>query len=134
MLNNSALSVANYDATLTSWAQQDLIDNRVLGATNLEFCAAEPFRASLVADQGWTITGDILGCAPGNVSGASRLLYWVSAGAHIGADGDPVDEWRDISGNGRIFNQPTAANQPTFLNNTTDMVNFNPLMQFDGSK
>ena len=138
MLDSSGLSVANYDATLISWAQQDLVDARTLGANGLEFCAAEPFRANLVTPvvdggQGWTIGGDALGCAPGNVSGAGTLLYWVSAGAHIGADGDPVDEWRDISGDGRIFNQATAANQPTFLNNTTDMVNFNPLMQFDGT-
>jgi surface protein len=133
MLNNSGLSVANYDATLTSWAQQDLIDNQALGAVNLEFCSAEPFRASLVSDQGWTISGDILGCAPGNVSGAGKLLYWVTAGAVPANDGDAIDEWRDISGDGRVFTQTTPVNQPTLLKNTTDMVNFNPLMKFDGT-
>ncbi len=133
MLSNSGLSVANYDATLTSWAQQDLIDNRVLGAVNLEFCAAEPFRASLVTDQGWTIQGDALGCAPGNVSGSGTLFYWVTAGAVPANDGDLITEWRDISGDGRVFAQTTPANQPTLLKNTTDMVNFNPLMKFDGA-
>ena len=58
MLNGSDLSVANYDATLRGWESQDLVDGRSLGAGGLQFCGAAAERAAIIADDGWTITGD----------------------------------------------------------------------------
>ena len=67
MLNNSGLSVANYDATLTGWLSQNKT-NLSLGATGLKYCAAEAARTTLTTPvasggKGWTITGDGKLCA-----------------------------------------------------------------------
>ena len=65
MLNNSGLSVANYDATLIGWAGQSVQSNVSLGATGLEYCAGATARDDLINNDGWTITGDALqtGCS-----------------------------------------------------------------------
>ncbi len=67
-LNNSGLSVANYDATLTAFNAQN-VTGRTMGATGLKYCASEAARANLVlatasGGKGWTITGDIKICPP----------------------------------------------------------------------
>lgn len=62
MLDNTALSVANYDATLIAWFNQGLPDNIPLGAIGLKYCAALSQHNTLVASKGWTITGDGLDC------------------------------------------------------------------------
>lgn len=67
MLNESALSTANYDATLTGWAGQSVQNDVPLGALGLEYCAGEDERQSLIDDNNWSISGDALaaGCSPG---------------------------------------------------------------------
>ncbi len=59
-LDNTALSVANYDATLTAFNAQNVM-GRTMGATGLKYCAAETDRDNLVlatasGGKGWTIT------------------------------------------------------------------------------
>ena len=57
MLDNSGLSVANYDATLIGWNNDtDTPDNLTLGATNLHYCSGESARNNLTSAKGWTIT------------------------------------------------------------------------------
>ncbi len=97
MLENSGLSVENYDATLIGWAAQDVTDNVELGALGLEFCDGADARQSLIDDNNWDITGDELqaGCdefapfitlweadssgeitIPGEGSGYDYNIYW----------------------------------------------------------
>ena len=60
MLDNSGLSVANYDATLIGWAAQTR-SGITLGALNLKYCASAAARATLTsAPRNWIITGDAL--------------------------------------------------------------------------
>ncbi len=61
MLNNSGLSVDNYDNLLIGWAAQAVNPNVSLGASGLYYCAGEGARAQLVT-QGWFITDAGTGC------------------------------------------------------------------------
>jgi len=64
MLNNSGLSIANYDATLIGWAGQTVQAGVNLGATGLQYCAGAAARTTLTgAPNNWVITGDALNCA-----------------------------------------------------------------------
>ncbi|HTF81986.1 MAG TPA: BspA family leucine-rich repeat surface protein [Cytophagales bacterium] len=63
MLDVTAMSRANYDATIQGWTQKSGIQNNVkLGAKGLHFCDAAPTRQWLVDTKGWTIVGDTLKC------------------------------------------------------------------------
>jgi surface protein len=66
MLNNSGLSVANYDATLIGWAAQTLKPNIGLGSQGLRYCAVAARNTLLAAPKNWTIAGDALSptCVP----------------------------------------------------------------------
>ncbi len=68
MLNNSAISVANYDAILISWAAQTLkpISSVGLGSQGLKYCAVAARNTLLAAPKNWTIAGDALSptCVP----------------------------------------------------------------------
>jgi len=58
MLDGTALSVANYDATLAGWSAQPNIGNNVfLGVNGLEYCQ-EAGRNVLVNDKFWFVIGD----------------------------------------------------------------------------
>ncbi|UOY08505.1 BspA family leucine-rich repeat surface protein [Muricauda sp. SCSIO 64092] len=54
MLNNSGLSVANWDATLIGWHGQNFTNTPIIGATGLAYCKAHTERAALTLK----ITGD----------------------------------------------------------------------------
>ncbi|MGV3762617.1 BspA family leucine-rich repeat surface protein, partial [Parapedobacter sp.] len=58
MFNNSGLSDANYDATLTGWAAQAVQPGVPLGAVGRSYCSSAGDRYALINDHGWTITGD----------------------------------------------------------------------------
>ena len=78
MLNGSAISSSNYDATLIGWSTLDpeetqIPENIELGANGLFYCSSESARDALIADvtsggYNWTITGDALDC-----SGSARV-------------------------------------------------------------
>ena len=63
MLDNSAVSRANYDAILTAWAGQSLKNNVSLGASGLTYCNSQTDRASIISTHSWTISGDTLDCS-----------------------------------------------------------------------
>ncbi len=58
MLDNTSLSVGNYDETLISWAAQSIKPNVPLGSQGLKYCVGADARAQLIS-KGWIITGDI---------------------------------------------------------------------------
>ncbi|NAS14464.1 BspA family leucine-rich repeat surface protein, partial [Poritiphilus flavus] len=57
MLDNSGLSVANWDATLIGWESQDFTNTPAIGASGLIYCTATAERAVLISE-GFNITGD----------------------------------------------------------------------------
>ncbi|PHN95387.1 hypothetical protein CSC80_08665 [Maribacter sp. 6B07] len=63
MLSNSGLSQENYDNTLIGWSGQTVNSGINLGATNLQYCDALNQRQSLIDDDGWTISGDVVNCS-----------------------------------------------------------------------
>jgi len=70
MLSNSGLSTLNYDKLLISWASQSVMAGVEFGAVGIQYCSDEAAaaRASLIADDGWTITDNgrapFPGCLP----------------------------------------------------------------------
>lgn len=58
MLDFTAMSTANYDETLISWAAQEVKANVALGAATLKYCLSAEARAQLIL-KGWVITNDI---------------------------------------------------------------------------
>ena len=135
MLSYSGMSQNNYDATLIAWEAATKQNNVALGAINLSFCAATNERFNLITVNGWTITGDGLGCTPGGVN--NRLTWWLdaakgprNAGSIIAAG--PIDKWRGrnvIANTPPTVDQATLTAQPTLIANN---LNFNPVVRFDG--
>ena len=68
MLDGTALSAANYDATLTGWAALTLQNNVPLGAGGLEYCSAASDRQSIIDTYSWDITDDSFSCPPPTAS------------------------------------------------------------------
>ena len=67
MLDNSGLSMKNYDDTLISWNARSTNSPLILGAAGLKYCAADTSRANLIkatanGGHGWTINGDAKEC------------------------------------------------------------------------
>ena len=67
MLDNSGLSMKNYDAILISWNARSINSPLILGAAGLKYCAADAARANLIKStvnggHGWTINGDAKEC------------------------------------------------------------------------
>ncbi|REE00388.1 BspA family leucine-rich repeat surface protein [Marinoscillum furvescens] len=65
MLNSTALSAANYDATLTGWAANATVPSSIsLGALGINYCEAGDARQTLIDDHSWTISDGGLLCPP----------------------------------------------------------------------
>ena len=67
MLDNSGLSMKNYDAILISWNARSTNSPLILGAAGLKYCAADAARANLIKStvnggHGWTVNGDAKEC------------------------------------------------------------------------
>jgi len=60
MLDGTAMSVDNYDATLTGWAAQspNLQGGVEVGVQGLEYCAGQAARQVLINEHGWSFVGD----------------------------------------------------------------------------
>ncbi|MFD1628742.1 BspA family leucine-rich repeat surface protein [Pseudopedobacter beijingensis] len=87
MLDYSALSMANYDATLIGWATKTLKNGVILGAEGLKYCQSENDRTAIMTNFSWTIKGDSKGCADNFITtwkvdaGNSTITIPVSANA-----------------------------------------------------
>ncbi|NML58967.1 LamG domain-containing protein [Chryseobacterium cheonjiense] len=79
--------------------------------------------------QYFTFGAKVIG--PGGVPGSSLWLRADKAGTYT--NNAAVNNWDDVSVNDNDVIQNTAANQPLYKDNTTDNINFNPVMDFDGS-
>jgi len=62
MLDNSALSQANYDALLTQWSTLNVTDNVNLGARTIQYCDGRIGRQELIDDHNWRFTADQINC------------------------------------------------------------------------
>jgi len=62
MLTKSGLSIANYDSTLIGWAAQNVNSNFSLSANDLQYCAGEDARNTLINTYNWNIVGDSKAC------------------------------------------------------------------------
>ncbi|MCB0497266.1 MAG: BspA family leucine-rich repeat surface protein [Cyclobacteriaceae bacterium] len=62
MLDDSGLSLANYDATLIGWEAQVPPSGLSLGANGLTYCDGTVARSNLISSYGWTISGDAQLC------------------------------------------------------------------------
>ncbi|WP_211344249.1 BspA family leucine-rich repeat surface protein [Flavivirga rizhaonensis] len=64
-LDNSGLSLANWDATLTGWDAQGFGNpNVTIGANGLQYCSAQTQRDAMQTAGIFTFVGDVLGCTP----------------------------------------------------------------------
>lgn len=63
MLDNSGLSITNYDNTLIGWARQAPSANLVFGAEGLKYCKGADARSKLISTYNWRIIADSLSCA-----------------------------------------------------------------------
>ncbi|MCH8535719.1 MAG: DUF11 domain-containing protein, partial [Flavobacteriaceae bacterium] len=61
MLDNTAISLENYDATLNNWGFQNVNPDVTVGAEGLTFCYGDLGRDELINNNGWTFVGDT-GC------------------------------------------------------------------------
>jgi len=62
MLDNSGLSIENYDNLLIGWSIQPLSSNENLGASGLFYCARATARQEIIDNLGWTINDAGQGC------------------------------------------------------------------------
>ncbi|MCP3664020.1 MAG: DUF285 domain-containing protein, partial [Gammaproteobacteria bacterium] len=122
MLSNTALSIINYDATLTGWNAQALQSGVSLGASGLTYCASAVDRQNMIDSDGWIISGDSVCAAPGGVS--AGLAFWLKADAGVTNTGDGTDAtaWADQSDAGYDF---TDAGASPYIYRSEGM-NYNP--------
>jgi hypothetical protein len=79
MLDNSALSVDNYDATLNAWALLPVQPNITLGADGITFCAGESARQSLIDAHNWVMDDGGANCPP-------LTIYDFMIGQQVGSE------------------------------------------------
>ena len=86
----------------------------------------------------WTIGAVPLKAAPSasaNPGGVPGVSLWLKAntGTSTSTDGVAVSSWSDMSGYTNNVSQVTGSKQPIFRNNTTHNINFNPVVDLDGT-
>jgi gliding motility-associated-like protein len=62
MLNNSGLSIENYDNLLIGWSSLTLQANRFLGAQGMFYCSGEAARNTIITNFGWMFSDEGPGC------------------------------------------------------------------------
>lgn len=67
---------------------------------------------------------------PGGVGNQTNNALWLRADAIVSANNQPINEWRDQSGNGNDVRQAIPAQQPLFINN---FMNGYPVVRFDNN-
>jgi len=67
------------------------------------------------------------GFSPTDIAG---LNLWLPADQIVATDGDPLDDWKDRSGNAYDYTQSTSGDRPTYKAN---IVNGNPVVRFNGT-
>ncbi|MEQ9099002.1 MAG: FG-GAP-like repeat-containing protein, partial [Imperialibacter sp.] len=102
MLDNTAISTANFDATLTGWAAQTPMSFVTLGANGLTYCEATSAYMTLTSGYGWSISDAGQLCPPktiyvnNNASGLNNGTSWIDAytdlqdALSVAVDGDQI--------------------------------------------
>lgn len=67
---------------------------------------------------------------PGGVDNSTNNVLWLRADAIISSNNQPLDEWRDQSGNGNHVRQANPVQQPLFI---TNFMNGYPVVRFDNN-
>ncbi|WP_042722624.1 hypothetical protein, partial [Flavobacterium sp. B17] len=70
---------------------------------------------------------------PGGVAGASLWLKADDSNSLTTDVNGKVSKWNDVSGNTNNATQATTASQPVYSNSTSGNINFNPVLNFDGT-
>lgn len=74
------------------------------------------------------------GSGPVGPGGVGNPVLWLLPDAAMGiSNGAKVDLWKDQSSKENHAIQEGVANQPTYWDDATHNINFNPVMEFDGS-
>lgn len=74
------------------------------------------------------------GAGPTGPGGVGNPVLWLLPDAALGvSNGAKVELWKDQSNKGNHAIQEAVANQPTYWDDATHNINFNPVMEFDGS-
>lgn len=68
MLDNSGISVTNYDSILKKWSDRQTISNIKLGAAGLHYCLSAAERQNLIDNYNWIINDAGLDCSTVNTS------------------------------------------------------------------
>jgi len=69
--------------------------------------------------------------APGGIS--AELWLKADTGTSSTINGSGISQWNDQSGNSNNVAQGTAGNQPSYFSSASQLVNFNPVVKFDGT-
>ncbi|MFY0608668.1 MAG: BspA family leucine-rich repeat surface protein [Cyclobacteriaceae bacterium] len=99
MLDNSGLSIANYDATLIGWASQTLQPGVSFHASGLEYCAGSTSRQSIIDNFTWTISGDALLCpqiAIGDISDDNLVGLTESTALSISGTTTGIEDGQNV--------------------------------------
>ena len=109
MLDNTALSVENYDSTLIGWATQTLQGFNLFTASGLNYCAGADARQQIIDTYNWFGFGDSPDCTdiafittwqidndgdeitiPTNGSGYDYIIDWGDGSVETGQTGDAM--------------------------------------------
>ncbi len=88
-LDGCAMSIANYDATLTAF-NAGTVTGRSMGTTGLKYCLSETARTNLTKSvasggKGWVITGDVKDC-PTNITISGTLTAFSSCSGTVSTE------------------------------------------------
>lgn len=114
------------NSTNADFSNATVISGGTLVGNTLTFTAVD-----LEDGQYFTLGTDFMICSPGGVE--TNLYVWLRAdqGTSTATDNTTLSTWSDQSING--VNATADGNPPLFKNNTTDNINFNPVIDFDGT-
>jgi hypothetical protein len=73
MLDNSDLSISNYDVALINWSQQAVQPDVELGALGINYCDGADAKQSLIDTHGWIITDAGLDCSTASLEDQNQL-------------------------------------------------------------
>ena len=70
---------------------------------------------------------------PGGYSTNLNVWFKSNDGTGVTADGDPLSKWLEFSGNSNHSLTQTGSRIPIYYDNSSDNMNYNPVVNFDGT-
>ena len=102
MFDNSGISCASYQETLTGWSMRSSTPNNIrLGAANVNYGdGAAAIRTNLQTNKSWTFVGDLLSAGCDGVDASGRYItVWDTRIPTTRTTGSPLDIATNICGN-----------------------------------